>query len=123
MRCAISLKNLEIMLFVGHLKGKNSYGSNDNDKKKKNHLYPQIFSVIRTPATLQGNALVSVKNKAAVTLAPFETSFRTLNRADEVGAGRFARAGAQLVVAVWRTGSSCEGREGRERARACRQLG
>lgn len=111
------------MLFVGHLKGKNSYGSNDNDKKKKNHLYPQIFSVIRTPATLQGNALVSVKNKAAVTLAPFETSFRTLNRADEVGAGRFARAGAQLVVAVWRTGSSCEGREGRERARACRQLG
>lgn len=113
------------MLLVGHLKGKNSYGSNDNDEKKRNHLYPQIFSVIHTPAALQGNALVSVKNKALVTLAPFENSFRTLNRADKVGAGLFARAGAQLVVAVWRTGSSCEGREKAVRARvcACRQLG
>lgn len=91
--------------------------------RKKNHLYPQIFSVIHTPAALQGNTLVSVKNKAVITLAPFETSFRTLNRADEVGAGLFACAGAQLVVAVWRTGSSCERREGCEGACACRQLG
>lgn len=70
------------------------------EKKKKNHLYPQIFSVKHTPAVLQGNAFVSVENKAIVTLAPFEASFGTSKLAYEVSAGPSARPGAQLIVTV-----------------------
>lgn len=86
---------------------------------KKNHLYPQILSVIHTPAVLHGNTFVSIENKARITIAPFKTPFGARKLVCKAGAGPSACAATQLIVTVWRTGSSYKRREDCKSWRVC----
>lgn len=69
-------------------------------------FYHQISAVVHTPTVFQDNTLDTIENEAVITLASFKTARKTTKRGNKTGTCPTTGVGTQLIVTVWRAGSS-----------------